>query len=89
MHAIGADEGMEGRLGEFAIPRSPTELVEVMMAHHETVQAGKPPNGKRPWFEPLNEGWVVRTPYGRRPRPTRARTMVRPPGTRRFPSPLP
>ena len=34
------------------------------MAHHEAVQAGKPPNGKRPWFEPLNEGWVVRAPYG-------------------------
>ena len=64
MHAIGADNGIEDRFGEFAIPRSPTELVEVIMAHHEAVQAGKPPNGKRPWFEPLNEGWVVRAPYG-------------------------
>ena len=24
----------------------------------------KPPNGKRPWFEPLRHGWVVRGPYG-------------------------
>ena len=64
MQAIGADEGMEEQLGEFAIPRSPTELVEVVLAHHEAVQAGKPPNGKRPWFEPLNSGWVVRPPYG-------------------------
>ena len=62
--AIGADDGLEGQLGEFAVPRSPTELVEVVMAHHEAVQARKPPNGKRPWFEPLKEGWVVRAPYG-------------------------
>jgi hypothetical protein len=64
MQAIGADGGMEDQLGEFAIPRSPTELVGVVLDHHENVQAGKPPNGKRPWFEPLNGGWVVRPPYG-------------------------
>jgi hypothetical protein len=64
MQAIGADEGMEERLGEFAIPRSPAELIAVVLDHHEGVQAGKPPNGKRPWFEPLSGGWVVRPPYG-------------------------
>ena len=64
MHAIGVDEGMESRLGEFAIPRSSAEFVEVVMTHHETVQAAKPPNGKRPWFEPFKHGWVVRAPYG-------------------------
>src|SRR5208282_5716032 len=53
IQAIGLDDSMEVRLGEFAIPRSPGELVEVVMAHHKAVQAAKPPNGKRPWFEPL------------------------------------
>lgn len=78
MHAIGLDDGMEGRLGEFAIPRSPTELVEVLMAHHEAVQAGKPPNGKRPWFEPLKKGWVVRAPYGSADQPRLGPWFVHP-----------
>jgi hypothetical protein len=62
--AVAADVGLEERLGEFAIGRSPAELVEVVLVHHERVQAAKPPNGKRPWFEPLHDGWVVRGPYG-------------------------
>ena len=64
MAAIGAESSLEERLGEFAIPRSPNELVELLLEHHERIQAGKPPQGKRPWFEPHRNGWVVRGPYG-------------------------
>ena len=64
MAAIGADSGLEERLGAFAIARPPGELVALMLEHHERIQSTKPPNGKRSWFEPLRHGWVVRGPYG-------------------------
>ncbi len=64
MTAIAAESDLEQRLGEFAIPRSPGELVELLIEHHEWIQAAKPPQGKRPWFEPFRNGWVVRSPYG-------------------------
>ena len=64
MSAIGADAGLEDRLGEFAIGRSPGELVELLLSHHERVQTAKPPSGKRSWFDPLRDGWVVRSSYG-------------------------
>lgn len=65
MAAIDAVGAVEGILGEFAIPRAPAELVEFAFEHHERIQAQKPPNGKRPWFEPLRQGWVVRAPYSK------------------------
>jgi len=34
MAAIDAEGGLEERLGEFAIPRAPTDLVELLFAHH-------------------------------------------------------
>ncbi|MFC7247614.1 hypothetical protein ACFQO7_34560 [Catellatospora aurea] len=58
------DAVLEQRLGEFALTRGPAELAEQLLAHHEQVQAGKPPHGRRPWFEPLRGGWVVRKAYG-------------------------
>ncbi|MEU8001142.1 hypothetical protein AB0B66_08290 [Catellatospora sp. NPDC049111] len=58
------DAVLEHRLGELAFPRTPAELAEQLLAHHEQVQAGKPPHGRRPWFEPLRGGWVVRKAYG-------------------------
>lgn len=64
MAAIGASAGPEERLGVFAIPSSPPDLVELLLQHHETVQAGKSRSGKRPWFEPYRGGWIVRPPYG-------------------------
>jgi hypothetical protein len=64
MGAIGAEAGLESRLGEFAIRRSPTELFLLILEHHEGVQAAKSLGGKRPWFEPHRKGWVVRSPYG-------------------------
>lgn len=59
---------LEQRLGEFVYPRSPKDLAEFVLRHHEQVQAGKP-GGKRSWFEPLRDGWVVRPPYGSPERP--------------------
>jgi hypothetical protein len=57
------DIGLEQRLGEFAVPRGPAELVDLLLDHHTRTQLAKPPAGRRPWFEPLRDGWVVRTPY--------------------------
>jgi hypothetical protein len=65
MAAIEAESRLEEQLGEFAIPRPPGELFELVLAHHRANQATKPPNGKRPWFEPVRDGWVVRAPYGK------------------------
>jgi hypothetical protein len=64
MVAIDAVGGVEQDLGDLGIGRSPAELVDIVMAHHEHVQSRKLPNGKRPWFEPLRDGWVVRPSYG-------------------------
>ena len=74
MAAIGAESDLEERLGEFAIPRSANRAGdELLLEHHERVQAGKPPQGKRPWFEPLRNGWVVRASLRHgRATPTRA-----------------
>jgi hypothetical protein len=78
MARIDAVGVMELDLGELAIKRSPSELVEVVMQHHEAVQARKPPNGKRPWFEPLRDGWVVRRPYGSPDEPEIGASFVHP-----------
>lgn len=64
MVAIGAEAGMEERLGEFGIKRHADEFVELLINHHEQIQAQKPPTGKRSWFDPLQKGWVVRSAYG-------------------------
>ena len=75
---VTADVGLEQRLGQFAIPRSSGELVELVLQHHELTQAAKPPEGKRSWFEPLRDGWVVRGPYGRAEQPTLGTRFVHP-----------
>ena len=61
MDAIAFDSQLEGSFGEFSIPCGPADLVELLLKHHEHVQAAK---DKRSWFEPLRNGWVVRRPYG-------------------------
>jgi hypothetical protein len=78
MAAIGAEGELEERLGEFAIPRPVNELVEMLLEHHERVQASKPPQGKRPWFEPFRNGWVVRGPYGTADQPQLGARFVHP-----------
>lgn len=63
MSRIDADAWISGRLADFAVPHRPQELVALLFEQHEQVQAAKPPQGKRPWFEPLRDGFVVRPPY--------------------------
>jgi hypothetical protein len=78
MAEMNADEGMETRLGEFAIGRGPAELVELLLTHHQAVQAAKPPSGKRAWFEPLRDGWVVRPAYASAQQPELGSWFVHP-----------
>ncbi|QZT60288.1 hypothetical protein [Mycolicibacterium austroafricanum] len=78
MAAIDAEGNLEERLGEFAIPRSANELVGLLLEHHERIQADKPPQGKRSWFEPFRDGWVVRDPYGQVEQPALGNTYVHP-----------
>jgi hypothetical protein len=78
MAAIGASDNLEERLGDFAIPRSPTGLFGLLLDHHEWVQSRKPPNGKRSWFEPFRHGWVVRAPYGTPEQPQLGAWFVHP-----------
>jgi hypothetical protein len=48
----------------FGDVRTAVELFDVLWEHHRNVQRGKPPNGKRPWFEETADGaLVVRPPY--------------------------
>jgi hypothetical protein len=48
----------------FAEVRTGTELFEVIWSHHLEIQGGKPPEGKRPWFEAMGDGGlVIRPPY--------------------------
>jgi len=55
---------LEATLGELTSSEGPEELVDDLFAHHERVQANKPPTGKRPWFERTPRGFVVRPSYG-------------------------
>lgn len=55
--------GFVERLGRFEIRMSIPELIDTLMAHHETVQGNKVPNGKRAWFDRYGQGWVVRSLY--------------------------
>lgn len=78
MSTIEMDGLLEERLGEFAIPRPPGELVELLLAHHERIQADKPPHGKSPWFEPFRGGVIVRVPYAVPDRPQLSEAFVHP-----------
>lgn len=58
------------RFADFAETHTPAALAEVVRSHHETIQKSKPPLGKRSWFEPYQDGWLVRPGYGVTVRPT-------------------
>jgi hypothetical protein len=78
MAAIDTLAGIEGILGDFATPRTPAELVELVFEHHERIQSHKPPSGKRPWFESVGGGWVVRSPYSTAEQPQLGQRFVHP-----------
>lgn len=48
----------------------PADLAEAVMERHDQIQGAKPPNGKRPWFEPVGSGFVVRNLYRREEEPS-------------------
>lgn len=68
---------LEVRLGVFADRCSAPELADRLLTHHRANQAAKAPRGKRPWFEPTGDGYVVRSPYAIYDRPER-RPFVHP-----------
>jgi hypothetical protein len=51
-----------GNLGEGGVPG---QWVERLMAHHRLTQQQKPPNGKLPWFEGDERGYLIRLLYRR------------------------
>jgi len=69
---------LEKLLGEFAIPLPPSGLVELLLTHHDRIQANKRPHGKSPWFEPFRGGWIVRVPYAVPDRPQVSESFVHP-----------
>lgn len=65
--AFGVDPDLSASFGlafgPFGDVSNVPEFIEVMMLHHQAVQGRKPPSGKRAWFEPIGETWVVRPLY--------------------------
>lgn len=54
----------------FTAVTTPEQLFEALMVHHRAIQSGKPPAGKREWFEHAPDGAVVvRTPYREETKP--------------------
>jgi len=43
--------------------RTPAAFYNEVLAHHEEAQRNKPPEGKRAWFDRMEDGVVVRTLY--------------------------
>lgn len=70
---IATEPGVEARvrplLERYDGVRDPGALFETVLAHHEENQRRKPPEGKRPWFERLRQGPVVRQRYAERSAP--------------------
>ena len=56
----------EEGFSRFSIRMKPEEWVETLLTHHMEIQKNKPPHGKNPWFEQLDDGSVIiRTGYFR------------------------
>jgi len=45
--------------------RTADDLFQILWAHHQVVQKGKPPEGKRPWFEEAKDGGLIIRPLYR------------------------
>jgi len=65
LDAVGLAEPFEQFVDLARDARSGEALAAAIMAHHEAIQARKLPVGKRPWFEPVGTGYVVRGLYHR------------------------
>jgi hypothetical protein len=53
------------RFGDLGEGGTPGQWVERLMAHHRKTQQRKPPNGKLPWFEGDERGYIIRPLYRR------------------------
>lgn len=71
------DAQLASILGDFEGATSVSDLVEVLLTHHERVQEAKPP-GKRPWFERTTRGFVVRPLYRATEEPAISRRYIHP-----------
>lgn len=66
------------RLGDLAVRQPADDLARSLFDHHQKVQENKLPSGKRPWFEPYKDGYVVRAPYARPAPPDGTGAFVHP-----------
>lgn len=58
------EAGFDTLVSTFEHMKTPQDLFLALWTHHQTVQKGKPPEGKRPWFEEAGGGGlIVRPPY--------------------------
>ena len=71
--------GFENLVQRFEAVRTGADLFNALSEHHAAVQKGKPPEGKRPWFESTASGGViVRPPYRIEKNPRRREEFVHP-----------
>ncbi|MBM7245186.1 hypothetical protein HQO38_20435 [Rhodococcus fascians] len=64
LQPIGSEAAeFDARFAVFSSPLSPSDVAQTVLDHHNAVQRSKPPQGKRPWFEPYRDGLLVRPGY--------------------------
>lgn len=66
------------RFSRFEESAKPSEFFERLVEHHEQTQKAKSPRGKRPWFEPAGQCFVIRLPYQRFEPPELTEQFVHP-----------
>jgi hypothetical protein len=76
----GSDPEIPDLIARYERVKTASDLFHTVIDHHEAVQRGKPPDGKRPWFERVGSGGIfVRAAY---------RKDDPPPGTDRYMRPF-
>lgn len=71
--------GFEGVAQKFETVHSGRDLFHALSEHHAAIQDGKPPEGKRSWFESTADGGlIVRPPYRINKNPPRREKYVHP-----------
>jgi hypothetical protein len=79
LEASPIQSGFENLVQRFETVRSGGDLFHALSEHHALVQKGKPPEGKRSWFESTaNGGMIVRPPFRIDKNPQRREEFVHP-----------
>ena len=65
LRPFGLEEAFHQRFANLGEGGVPGQWVERLMAHHRLTQKQKPPNGKLPWFEGDERGYIIRPLYRR------------------------